>query len=126
MTGARIRGFVYEDGDPSVGIFGGAWVHEDCPSSVPHLDGPGLDVIGQMLAVVRKDELTIRTWSVLTCTDCAQQTLVYDDDFSPSDAAVEEQERAEREQLQIEAYADAALAAFDDDPNPYHGDYSEA
>ena len=24
-----------------------------------------------------------------------------------------------------EAYADAYLAQYDDDPNPYHGDYSE-
>lgn len=61
----------------------------------------------------------------------------YDDDFGGLDArnaelaAQDEAEyqawlaAAEAEQAALDAYADAYYAQYDDDPNPYHGDYSE-
>lgn len=38
-----------------------------------------------------------------------------DDDFMP----------ARERDVEAEAYAEMVLAQYDDDPNPYHGDYSE-
>lgn len=128
-----LRGFAFDPGDPSVGLFGTAWVHEDCPAWdtwVAGQDTPGdsLDqgeVIETPLAEVRVSPMTIRRWWMLTCTDCVQQVIVTDTDFDPDDEALIEAERDRFADEAAEAYADAALAAYDDDPSPYSGTYSE-
>jgi hypothetical protein len=123
------RGFVYESGDPSVGLFGHAWSHEDCPEWETWTIGASSPDAGevdeQQLAVTRVNAMTVRTWYLLTCRDCGMQALVNQDDYSPTDEAEAEMARAEVEAWQAEAYADAMAAQYDDDPSPYAGTYSE-
>ena len=65
-------GWSYEGPDPSVGIFGHAWTHEDCPGNID---------AGEV------SEETVREWRVndnlhelivLTCACCAAATAVED------------------------------------------------
>lgn len=113
-----LRGFVFDPGDPSVGLFGSAWVHEDCPLPA-EVDS---DVIETPLAEVRSTPMTVRRWWMLTCTDCVQQVIVTDTDYDPDDEALSQ---ADADAGAAEAWHDTRLAQYDDDPNPYHGDYSE-
>lgn len=86
------NGFVYDAGDPSVGIFGGEWEHVSCPEETA--DEPVLD---QTIAVVRYTPVLLRTYHLLTCTTCATQAIVTEDDYSPDDATMDAMEAAERE-----------------------------
>lgn len=49
---------------------------------------------------------------------------LYDEPDPVTDEPAED-EVSWHEYGQAEAYADLMLAHYDDDPNPYHGDYSE-
>ena len=53
-------------------------------------------------------------WSIDEASDLAHQLLYF----------VQEMERPTRAEEGAD-YADAMMAQHDDDPNPYHGDYSE-
>lgn len=122
------RGFMFDPGDPSVGIFGSEWMHEECPAwaanVTDHPDEPG-EVIEQELATVRLNDMTIRTYWLLTCTDCVQQVIVSADDWSPTEEAYAAESQAEADAMAAEAWADAHQAQYDDDPSPYAGTYSE-
>jgi hypothetical protein len=98
-----MRGFTYDPPDRDCGIFEGAWIHDPCPAGEDYdracrewaelvVDGrdPGkvpemAEVIDEELAVTRVNDVTVRTWHRLTCPECATQTIVTEDDFSPSD-----------------------------------------
>lgn len=75
------RGFAFDPGDWSVGLHAG-WDHVDCPE-----DG---QVDEALLTVVRVDSMTVRSWYLLTCTDCAQQAIVTDTDYSPDEGFVDD------------------------------------
>lgn len=111
------RGFTFDAGDPSVGLFGHEWLHEECPAP----DGPDEEVIEQELATVRIDGMTIRTYWLLTCADCAQQVIVSEDDWSPTEDEYRREAEAERAAWE----AEARMVQYDDDPSPYAGTYSE-
>lgn len=49
----------------------------------------------------------------------------YIKDEQDLDRELIEEGEAEMRMLQAEMLAEAELARYDDDPNPYHGDYSE-
>lgn len=63
-----------------------------------------------------------------TCQSCGGSGTKADEDRMAEvyAAAEAEIEQAEAEQAAAEAQAEAMLAQYDDDPNPYHGTYSEA
>lgn len=143
VFGYSLRGFEFDPGDPSVGMFGDAWIHEACPVWGRRSVDLENEVDERILAVTRTGPMTERTWYLLTCRDCAQQVIVHRDDYAPTEEVEAEMERDEEESmrqqlaaeegwiddtgrlLDAEACADALLAAGDDDPNPYHGTYSE-
>jgi len=59
-------GWSYEGPDPSVGIFGEEFVHEDCPT----LAGPGYEMIG-----------VTQTEHSLSCNDCGKVVAYSDPEF---------------------------------------------
>lgn len=70
------QGWFYEAGDPSVGIFGGEWVHEDCTV----LQGPGSDEAKGVDDTERQvDEPNYngvaQVAHLLTCKDCGQEVV---------------------------------------------------
>jgi len=77
----------WEGPDPSVGIFGSFFIH-DCYKG----SGDEGEVIEQLLGTIRVSDVTVRDYILLTCTDCAKQRIITQDDYSPSDEAVKEME----------------------------------
>jgi hypothetical protein len=74
----------YDDGDPSVGLQPGGWMHEACPVDWP--DDVELDTVVEQISetfygsgynrgVVRRFRLT--------CTNCGQVVEVDDTDWAP-------------------------------------------
>jgi hypothetical protein len=74
----------YEHGDPSVGIFGGSWVHETCP--LPDIDPDAdIEVIEEVVSSTHQGNGINRTRVVtykLTCS-CGMTTTVDDHEWDP-------------------------------------------
>lgn len=83
------RGWYFETGDPSVGLFGTGWVHEDCPEP-DEFELEDADCVHLATWVDAHGCATF--WYLLTCRDCAEQRLVIDYDYYvglPEDEDVE-------------------------------------
>lgn len=78
------EGWVYEQGDPSVGIFGDAWYHDDCGPVIADPARESHEVEQFEVTVVRVSDHTVRTLYRLVCADCAAEVEVTDDDYCPS------------------------------------------
>src|SRR3954447_17093405 len=77
---SRIGEWTYEAPDHSVGLFGGGWIHEDCPEWEDEL----VSTIEEQLATTTNWSNGLMTiWCMLTCEACVQQILVTDNDFNP-------------------------------------------
>jgi hypothetical protein len=98
VEGVIARGFYFDAGDPSVGIFGEEWVHGDCA-----LEGDG-ESFDRRLATTRVNSVTVRDWFLVTCCDCGTQALVSRDDYDPTPEA-EAREWAARERWWAETRA---------------------
>lgn len=77
-TNLAPAGWYFETGDPSVGLFGGGWVHEDCPAADEY---ELLDAECLPLATWVKPTGEATFWYLVTCLDCAQQRVVLDYDY---------------------------------------------
>ena len=80
--------WVFETGDPSVGIFGDYWIHEACPVPEPEVgDIPEVEVTE--IASERVDDQTVRRLFKLHCPACGQSTEATSDEWDPTDEAMD-------------------------------------
>lgn len=100
MTSFEPEGWIHEDGDPDVGIFGDAWYHDACTAQVDEYQ----DAETFVIAHVRLNDMNVRTVTRLVCQDCAAEVEVTEDDFMPTDEwfAAEAAAQAEWEAYQNE------------------------
>lgn len=85
------EGWYWDKGDPSVGIFGDQWVHEDCNvlAGPGYGDVQGVEDDGKQIGDVASDG-TVVMLHHLKCKDCREETFVESVEF----VGVEEEEEA--------------------------------
>jgi hypothetical protein len=89
LTVTTPTGWTYEGPDYSVGIFGGGWIHEDCPVDTE-------DEVNVTEEPIKSEHhgvgaaRSIRTTYQLTCSACGQSTEVADEDWDPEPGSMDE------------------------------------
>lgn len=65
-------GWIFDRGDPDVGIFSTGWVHEDCPALDELLELPGFDYgkVTEALISSHLDSECIIQYVQVICGDC--------------------------------------------------------
>ena len=87
-------GWLHEDSDPDVGIFGDAWFHEACPPKAEEFEEADVFEVNSW----RTGSMTIDTHYRLACLDCGEVVDYVVEDFSPDDEWWAENQEAELDQ----------------------------
>jgi len=78
------EGWSYEEGDPSVGIFGGQWIHEAC--EWPNDEPP--EVYSRAWSAILSGSGSSRTvlvTTILDCSGCGEEAFITEEDWDPAD-----------------------------------------
>lgn len=79
---AAPEGWFLDRGDPSVGIFGEEWVHEDCPIVQGPGNGETKGSDHESKQITRPDYHGMSQFShILTCKDCGEQVVFDTEEF---------------------------------------------
>ena len=80
-------GWYYKAGDPSVGLYGGGWVHDACPAAA--FVDECRDAKEDFVKADRKNAETMTITMRVTCAECGESFVYSFDDWDPLECEVE-------------------------------------